>query len=215
MEIETRNAKRLGSSSRSGVYAYQIVQIMTQKVSILTFLGHLVWTWLTWNEYKFWNWLSKVKKYMFRTGSMRRTRLFHFHFRFFIPKTILMINHLREKRFFHLIPCGAKTIDLTSTSIEKRHRGMKRAPKYCSRILPSYRILRDNSDCLQKIAIFSKFDLRWPLVVAILTWTEKDFCKSLRSRRGLSYTFYCCLLSIAVFEIRGVSEPLPATNWTF
>ena len=61
--------------------------------------------------------------------------------------------------FLHLMPSGAKTIDLRSNLIEKRYRGMKRAPKYFPRILPSYRTLRNNRDCLRKNAIFSKFEL--------------------------------------------------------
>ena len=60
---------------------------------------------------------------------------------------------------FHLMTFGAKTIDLRSNLIGKRFRGMRRAPNASFVILASYHTLGDNSDCLRKIAIFSKFDL--------------------------------------------------------
>ena len=55
-------------------------------------------------------------------------------------------------------------------------------------ILPSHHTFGDNSDCLRKIAVFSKFDHWWPLLTSILTWPENDLSKSLRSRRALCYT---------------------------
>ena len=107
---------------------------------------------------------------------------------------------------------GAKTIDLRSILIEKRYRCMSRAYASVTQcfftesypmlfpIFPSYHALGDNSDCLRKIAIFSKFEFWWPLVTSILTWPENDIVKSLRSRRGLSYAFYRLSLSGVVFE---------------
>ena len=49
-----------------------------------------------------------------------------------------------------------------------------------------------------KIAIFSKFDLWWPLVTSILTWPENDLSKSLISYRRLSYAVYRLSLSSVV-----------------
>ena len=41
-----------------------------------------------------------------------------------------MKNHLREKRVFHLMGSGAKPTDLRSNMIEKRYRGIRRAPHF-------------------------------------------------------------------------------------
>ena len=84
-------------------------------------------------------------------------------------------------------------------------------------ILPSYHTFGDNSDCWQKSAIFSKFDLWWPMVTTIMTWPENYLSKSLRSRRGQSYAVYRSSLSSVVFVFRGgKSKKAPsARNWTF
>ena len=118
-------------------------------------------------------------------------------------KKILMNNYLREKRQ-SFIWCffGAKTADLRSNLIGNRCRGMRRAPQCFFQILPGYYAFGDNSDCLKKIVIFSKFDLWWPLVTSILIWPENDLSKSLRSHHGLSYVAYRLSLGSVVFEIR-------------
>ena len=81
------------------------------------------------------------------------------------------------------------------------------------RVLASYHT--SGRDCLRKNAIFSKFDLWWPLMTSILTWPENDLSKSLRSCRGLSYAVYCLSLRSVVFEVGGGQKPSPARNWTF
>ena len=70
--------------------------------------------------------------------------------------------------FFHLVASGVKTVDIMSFLVEKRCRGIKGALQ-CYRILPSYHIYGDNSDCLRKNAILSQFDLWWPLASSVLT----------------------------------------------
>ena len=55
----------------------------------------------------------------------------------------------------------------------------------------------------EKTAIFSKFDLWWPLVTSILTWPGNDLYKSWRSRRSLSNAVCRMSLRCVVFEISG------------
>ena len=163
---------------------------------------------LTWPEVKYSNWPFKVKKYMSRTGSTMPTGWCHSCFRI---SHIQKVNNEKpspwKTMLFHLMASGAKTIDLRSSLIGKHHRGMKRAPQHFFRILPS-----------EKIAIFSKFDLWWPVVTSTLTWPENDLYKSLRPHRGLYYAIYCLSLRSVVFEIRRgelLKPPPRATNWTF
>ena len=112
---------------------------------------------------KFWNWPFNVKKYMCRTGSTRRTRWCHFHFRISHIKKLFMKNHLRENdNFFVWWPLEPKLLTLVIYDL-KSYWGMKRASKCFFRILPSYHTFGDNSDCLRKIVIFSK---KWPLVTS-------------------------------------------------
>ena len=53
---------------------------------------------LTWPEVEFSNLPCKVKKYMFRIGSTKRTHWCNFYFRISHIKKLLMKNHLHEKR---------------------------------------------------------------------------------------------------------------------
>ena len=124
---------------------------------------------LTWPGVKFSNWPLKVKKYMFWAGSTRRTRWCHFHISH-IKKVINEKTSPWKTIAVHLMTTGDKIIDLRWNLIEKCYRGMKRTPQCVFRILLSYYSFGGNSDRLQKIAIFSKFDLWWPLVTSILTW---------------------------------------------
>ena len=80
---------------------------------------------------------------------------------------------------------GAKTVDLISNLIENRFWGTKRVIQYFFWILPII-IFKFISIACEKIVIFSKFYLWWPLVTSILTCHENDLCKGLRSRHGLS-----------------------------
>ena len=114
-----------------------------------------------------------------------------------------------SKIFFSLMTSGVKSIDLRSNLIEKRYRGMKRAIQCFFRILPSYHTFGDNSECLRKTAIFSKFDLWWPLVTSILTWPGNDLYKSWRSRRSLSNAVCRMSLRCVVFDISGGAESAP------
>ena len=72
----------------------------SEYVHILTFMGHnliLTWPWPDLTRGKILKLTFQDQKYMFRAGSTSRTRWFHFYFCISISKTILMINHLREK----------------------------------------------------------------------------------------------------------------------
>ena len=92
---------------------------------------------------------------------------------------------------------------------------MKRTPQRSFQIIPTYNTFGDNSECLQKIVIFSKFELWWPLVTSILTWPENDLSKTWRSHRGLSDAAYRLSLGSLVFEIiRWFPKP-STTNRTF
>ena len=67
----------------------------------------------------------------------------------------------------------------------------------------------------EKTAIFSKFDLWWPLVTSILTWPGNDLYKSWRSRRSLSNAVCRMSLRCVVFEISGgggAESPPPRTE---
>ena len=104
-----------------------------------------------------------------------------------------------KRPFFIWWPLEPKLLTLGQTWSDN-YRSIRRAPQWLIRILLSYHTYGDNSDCLRKIAIFSKFDLWRPLVTSILTWPENDLSKSLRSRRGLSYAVCCLSLSSVAFE---------------
>ena len=96
---------------------------------------------------------------------------------------------------FHFMTSRAKTADLMSNLIEKRY-GSWRELSNRFFFLPSYNILEIIAIVCENIAIFSKFDLLWPLVTSILTSPENDLCKSLRSLFGLSNAV--CRLSLLV-----------------
>ena len=185
----------------------------------------MIWPWpdLTWPDLRS-NFQidlsSSTSTYMFRTGLTRRTRWCHFYLRIsHIKKEVINEKPSPWKRhFFLLMTAGAKTIDLRSNLMGKRYRGMRRAPQcFFSSFVLAIVLLEIKAIVCEEIAIFSKFDLWWPLVASILAWPENGLLKCLRSRCGLSYALYRSSLSSVVFEFggRGPKRPPSARNWTF
>ena len=136
-----------------------------RKIRILTYLGHdLTFTWPCpdpWPEVRFWNWAFKVKKYMFRTGSTRRTRWCHFHCHIYLIQKVINGKLTRWKTIiFYLMTSGVKPIDLRSYLIGKFTWAWRELSN-AFWILPSYYTYGDNSDCLRKNRYFIKI---WSLV---------------------------------------------------
>ena len=147
---------------------------------------------------------------MFRTGSTRKTRWCRFHFRISRIKNVINKKRLPENYMFSLMTSGGKTLELRSNLIAKRCKNTKRAHHCFFQILLSYHTFGDNSVCLRKITIFSKFHLWWPLVISILSWPENGLGKTLRSCHFISNAVYHLSLSSEVFEIRwGFLKPPP------
>ena len=136
------------------------------------------------------------KKYILRTGLTKRTRWRHFYFHnSHIKKDIKEKNIFVKNDIFHLMTPGAITIDLSSNLIAKCYRGMRRAPKCFFQFFLAIVLSEIIAIVCEKVAIFSKVDLWWPLMTSILTWPENDLSKSLRYRDGLSYVVYRLSLS--------------------
>ena len=79
---------------------------------------------------------------------------------------------------FHLMTSGAKTIDLRSNIIKSIARAWGELPNASFECFLAIIVtFGDNSDCLQKIVIFSKFDIWWAPVTLIFTWPENKLVK--------------------------------------
>ena len=154
---------------------------------------------LTWPEVKFRNWPFKVKTYIFRNGSTRRTRWCHFNRHISHIKKLLMKNHLRENHNLCIWwPLEPKLLTLgqiwwkTSPEHEESFRMLF---EFSLAII----LLEITAIVCETIVIFSKADPCRPLVTSILTWPENDLCKNLRSCRGLSNVVYRLSLNSVFF----------------
>ena len=129
---------------------------------------------LNWLEVKFWNRPFKFKKCMFPNRFDEANTMVSL-FLYFHIKTILMISPWKTI-FFHLMPSWPKIIDLRSTLIGKGYQSTKRAPKHFIEFFLVI-VLEITAIVSEKIAIFTKFDLWWPLVTSTLPELKKIFVK--------------------------------------
>ena len=116
-------------------------------------------------------------------------------------KKLLMKKTSQWKQHsFHLMTSGAKTIGLRS-NLTKNVNGAwgELLNVFFFEFFLAITLLEIIAIVCEKI----NFLKNWPLVTSILTWPENNLSKSLRYRRGLSYTLYRLSLSNVVFELGG------------
>ena len=167
-------------------------------------LGYIkVMTWPS-PEVKFWNWPFKVKRYIFWTLSTSATRWCLFYFVSLLSKKLFMENQLHVKKYFFLWwPLESKVLTLGQIWSKNVTGAWRELSNAFLEFFLAIILLEIIANVCEKTAIFSKFDLWWPLVTSILTWPRNDLYKSWRSRRSL-YNAVCRMsLRCVVFEISG------------
>ena len=154
---------------------------------------------------------------MFRTGSTRKTRWCRFHFRISRIKNVINKKTSPWKTIcFIWWPLEPKLLNSGQTWSQNVARTRRELTIAFFKFFLAIILLEIIAFVCEKITIFSKFHLWWPLVISILSWPENGLGKTLRSCHFISNAVYHLSLSSEVFEIRwGFWSPLPATNWTF
>ena len=147
---------------------------------------------------------------MFRAGSTRKTRCCRFRFRISRIKNVINKKRLPEKLYVFFDDLWRQNSWTQVKPDRKTLQEHEESSPLLFQILLSYHTFGDNSVCLRKITIFSKFHLWWPLVISILSWPENGLGKTLRSCHFISNAVYHLSLSSEVFEIRwGFLKPPP------
>ena len=148
---------------------------------------------------------------MFRTGSTRKTRWCRFHFRISRIKNVINKKRLPEKRYVFFDDLWRRN---SWTQVKPDRKTLQEheesSPLLFFKFFLAIILLEIIAFVCEKITIFSKFHLWWPLVISILSWPENGLGKTLRSCHFISNAVYHLSLSSEVFEIRwGFLKPPP------
>ena len=173
---------------------------------------------LTWPEVRFWNWLLKVKKYMLRIGSTWPRRWCHFILSLIkkaINEKTVPVKNDNFYIWWRLEP-KLLTLDQIWSWNVTEHEGS--SPMFCFEFFLAI-ILLEIIAIVREKSLFSQ-NLTYGDLLGPQYWPDLKMisCKSLRSRRIVSYPVYHLSLSSVLFKIwrgGGIRSPSPATNWTF
>ena len=104
-----------------------------------------------------------------------------------LSKKLFMENQLHVKKYFFLWwPLESKVLTLGQIWSKNVTGAWRELSNAFFEFFLAIILLEIIANVCEKTAIFSKFDLWWPLVTSILTWPGNDLYKSWRSRRSLS-----------------------------
>ena len=121
-----------------------------------------------------------------------------------LSKKLFMENQLHVKKYFFLWwPLESKVLTLGQIWSKNVTGAWRELSNAFLEFFLAIILLEIIANVCEKTAIFSKFDLWWPLVTSILTWPGNGLYKSWRSRRSLSNAVCRMSLRCVVFETSG------------